>query len=189
MLTRVRILGNFKLIVGKAAGTRRLDEVYEPLTGNQTSYTFAVDEWPYSTYGKTFFKRVSTEAQQQFKNYLKDFPCTKVTHSLKLNSPSWSCYNNFAHIGNLTYSDVSLYDLSSDPSESYDLYTIEGRFQAKAESMYNKLLAASEGSVHPIAFSLARGKTEVTTELAEDGVTLEWTPFINDGQDYRDFVP
>ena len=126
---------------------------------------------------------------------MRDFPCKKITKrnsvNIRLNTPSWTCYKDFSHIGNLTYEDVSLYDLSSDVSESYDLFTEDGRFHAKALSLYNKLVTAAEDMAHPMVYWEAKGEPALTRKVSSDGVTLEWTPFVKEGQgkDYRDYIP
>ena len=89
-----------------------------------------------------------------------------------------SYYKNFSHIGNFTYEDVSLYDISSDLDESYDLFTSDGRFHDKARELYDRLVEEARDMAHPIIFFPPFMDQKAALKMSSDGVTQEWTPFL-----------
>ena len=153
--------GNFKLIVGKA-GTKPLNEIYSPLEGKKDRYDNWADGW---------YSDVSHDANSMTNQFHQTY--------VNISSSNFTfTYPDFSYIGNFTHADVSLYDLSSDVGESYDLFNANGRLEAKARELYDRLVAESRNMAVP-KYLLKIDQKAAIKEMKGTKI-LEWTPFLDD---------
>ena len=173
------ITNDYKLIVGDPS-PRPYDQVFRPLKEKNATTYYKGEDSMYKNYSQILFTN-----QSAFIARLKN---------------DSTFYRNISEVGAFTTDNIMLFDLSSDPSESYDLFTETSRFDGMARKMYSVLADNAAKMGKPLFFvdeyklssiELASGVGIKTYEFGDGEVEyngtsekklLKWTPWLKDSE-------
>ena len=158
------ITNDYKLIVGDPS-PRPYDEVFRPLKNENDTTYYEDDDAMYSTYSNYLYGNQSSFIKKMADSSSKTF------------------YKNISEVGPFTTDNIMLFDLSSDPSESYDLFTESSRFESMARKMYSVLAENAAKMGKPLFFV---DEFKLSAEDIADGVGIKTYQFKEGEVEYKD---
>jgi len=120
------IKNNYKLIVGDPS-PKPYDGIYPPLKEKGATWYTSFENRTLNPDGRDMYKAVSLACDQKI---------VKFEENLKKKDYN---FRDIRSIGEFDHSQIRLYDLSNDPTETHDLFTEQERFKSLAKEMYDYL--------------------------------------------------